>query len=459
MGDTAQTLLDKFYALDNLVTVEIVMKETDWTALATTEAAWGWRRMATVQEARDDIPPRYNYFGTTSVTISSSKYPTKTKVPFVGIIKKSFAGSASKSKPSIKLKFGWTPSDASKADTDAAKQVKTTIEKLIGTRNMTLNNCKSDKSYIRQPLGYQIFRQGGIPAARCNFARVIIRGADQGTTDKILFSGVYVNLEQPREPYLRRNFASNDKGNLYETEWGFDLNPKYFAAPLFNADDIYPDEKKDQRKNYDYNGVSDYTDQKDLYLATTELTKCVANKDVATARKFVDWDQLLHAIAMQTLVQHWDGYPNNTFIYNDVVAVAEPTVANIKLKFIPSGIDQILAGSSRPFKVKSEGLLTDLLFMNDKATARLKTTIQTCAATFATNLTANLRLIDGMETLLLAALTDSDMPTPKASLWQEISKVRDAMNNVKTGVADLLSDANWPRTTVRNDSYFTNRGY
>jgi hypothetical protein len=459
MADTAQALLEKFYALDNLVTVEIAMKDADWTTLATTEAAWGWRRMATVQEARDDIPPKYNYFDTTSVVISGSKYPARTSVPFVGIIKKSFGGSASEIKPSIKLNFGRAPSNASKADSDAAKKIKTAIEALIGTHNMTLNNCKQDKSYIRQPLGYQIFQQGAIPAARCNFARVIIRGTSQGPTDKPLFSGVYVNLEQPREPYLRRNFANNDKGNLYETEWGFDLNPKYFAAPLFNANDTYSDQKKDQRKNYDYNGVSSYTDQKDLYLATTELTECVSDKDLITAKTIVDWNQLLQAIAMQTLVQHWDGYPNNTFIYNDVTAVAEPTVANIKLKLVPSGIDQILQGSTRQFKVKSEGLLTDLLFMNDDTTKQLKTTLQTCAATFATNLAANLKLVDGMKTLLLGTLTDSDMPTPKASVSHEISKVRDAMNNVKNGVADLLSDANWPRTTVRDDSYFTSRGY
>jgi hypothetical protein len=142
-----------------------------------------------------------------------------------------------------------------------------------------------------------------------------------------------------------------------------------------------------------------------------------------------------------------------------VTAVAEPAVANIKLKCIPSGIDQILQGSTLQFKVKSEGLLTDLLFMNDDTTKQLKTTLQTCAAAFATNLAANLKLIDDMETLLLGALTDSDIPTSKASVSYEISQVKDAMNNVQNGMAELLSDANWPRTTVRDDSYFTSKGY
>jgi hypothetical protein len=460
MADAAQPLLDNFYALDNLVTVEIVMKDADWTTLANTPAAWGWRRMATIPQARDDIPPKYNYFDTTSVAISGSKYPPRTSVPFVGIIKKSFAGSEWNLKPSIRLHFGRSPSGASKTDSDAAKQTKNTIDNLIGTHHMTLNNCKQDSSYIRQPLGYQVLRQGAIPAARCNFARVIVRGTSQGPTDKSLFSGVYVNLEQPREPYLRRNFANNDKGNLYETELGFDLNPKYFATPLFNANDpAYIPATKDQRKNYDYNGVSQYTDQKDLYLAASELTKCVANKDLTTAKNLVDWNQLLQVTAMQTLVQHWDGYPNNTLVYNDVTAVAEPTVANIKLKLIPSGIDAILQGSTRPFKVKNEGLLSNLVFMTDDTTKQLKTTLQTCAATFATNLAANMKLIDGMETLLLGVLTDSDIPTAKVSASQEISKVRDAMNNVKNGMADLLSDANWPRMTFKDESWFENQGY
>ena len=59
--------------------------------------------------------------------------------------------------------------------------------------------------------------------------------------------------------------------------------------------------------------------------------------------------------AMDFFFKHWDGYSrntNNTYLYNDVDAVAAPGVADVKLKFIPWGVDQILqppaASGSRP---------------------------------------------------------------------------------------------------------------
>lgn len=92
---------------------------------------------------------------------------------------------------------------------DSATKTTKAILDFIGIDFLMLNNSQQDGSYVRQPLGYEIFRQGGIPYARCNFAKVIVNGQSLG---------FYVNLEPMKEPYMQRNFNNNDKGNLYETE-------------------------------------------------------------------------------------------------------------------------------------------------------------------------------------------------------------------------------------------------
>ena len=61
------------------------------------------------------------------------------------------------------------------------------------------------------------------------------------------------------------------------------------------------------------------------------------------------WSSTSRSTRWSFYLKHWDGYANNTnntYIYNDVTAVASPGVGNIKFKMIPWGIDQILKPAS-----------------------------------------------------------------------------------------------------------------
>src|SRR6185503_4424321 len=55
---------------------------------------------------------------------------------------------------------------------------------------------------------------------------------------------------------------------------------------------------------------------------------------------------------------------NNTYIYNDVTAVAAPGVGNIKFKVIPWGIDQALQ-PDRPFKLGRDAVIAQLVRNDD----------------------------------------------------------------------------------------------
>jgi hypothetical protein len=81
----------------------------------------------------------------------------------------------------------------------------------------------------------------------------------------------------------------------------------------------------------------------------------------------LDMDQYLKVYAMEFFLKHWDGYAdntNNTYVYNDVAAVAAPGVGTVKFKMIPWGIDQTLQ-PDRPFKLGRDGLIAQLVRNDD----------------------------------------------------------------------------------------------
>ena len=349
----------------------------------------------------------YDWYKTTSVSVSGTRYPIQKKTfTAVSIVKKSFGGSESKEKPSLKLKFSRMTKKAEESATQAEIQESNkngaAILALIGTKHLTFNNCKQDASYVRQPLGYEMFRQAGIPYARCNFAKVIVNNKNMG---------IYVNLEQAREPHLSRNFG-NDKGNLYETEWRFDLV------------------QENIEKGFSQEGFSPYKDQKDLQVAIPQLVKKL---DTTGATKpVIDLDQLTRVMAVQTAVKHWDGYPNNTYVYNDMVGVETPDLGNVQLKLIPSGIDGIFY-PDKPFKVKNEGVLTNLVFNDQKAKALLQTKLQETAKVFDTNRDANVQLLGKMADLLKSASVDK-----VEQVLKEIEVVKKEVVGVKAGLDAIV---------------------
>ena len=318
-----QELLHSFYDIDNLVTVSISIPDAEWQALKTAKPAGGFDFTG---------GNRYEWHTATSVSISGSKFPehhgTFTNV---GIIKKSFAGSFSTTKPSFRLDF-----------TKKNKPNEEGVEALIGTQTMTLNNSIQDPAYVRQPLGYELLKQAGVPNFRCNFAKVIVNDTQMG---------VYINIQSFKKAFVQRHFAGNDRGNAYEIELGED-----FTTTTMNSGRI------------SFEGFSDFEDKKDLKLATDTILR----GGFGPMQQVVDLSAFISFFAMESLLKHWDGYSqntNNTYIYNDRTAVANPSVAanNVKFKFIPSGIDQILQ-PNRNFVIGDKAVLAKLV--NDPSTAQ-----------------------------------------------------------------------------------------
>ncbi|KAF2811967.1 cellulosomal protein [Mytilinidion resinicola] len=389
-SSATQDLLSSFYNIDNLVTVNITLPDATWQTIKNARPRGEFGYIGP--------PGRYDWYQATSVTISGTKVATQgTTFSNVGIIKKSFAGSFSTTKPSLRLDF-------TKYDDN-----ETAIEALIGTKSLILNNSIQDPAYIRQPLGYELFRQAGVPNFRCNFAKVIVNGTNMG---------VYVNLEPLKKRFMEKQFAGNDKGNAYEIELDQDLN----AATLDSG-------------HMSFEGFSKYDDKKDVRLVSGQIV----SGGLAAAQQVVDLDAFIRFFAMESLLKHWDGYTqqtNNTYVYNDKKAVANPTVADVKLKFIPSGIDQIMQ-EDRPFRLGNKAVLAQLVNSDATAKAKLFTQIRAYANTIfsTTNQDTVLKpLVDRIVAVLMSAGANStDVAGP-------IDVVRKQLKLVRGGAFQLIGE-------------------
>ncbi len=361
-----QQALDSFYALDNVITIKIKMPQADWDAVRNEEPAGGRCNFNFTDGSR------YTWRKAVSVEISGTRFPAHTTFDDVGIKKKSFCGSIDDKKPCLHIDFGKF------ADANVAA-----IETLIGSRYVTLNNSIQDKSYIKQTLGYRLLDMAGLPHSRCNYARVFVNGALIGEGDGAVNSpGIYVNAEPIMKRYIERNFNGNMKGNLYEIE---------------HTDDLV-------ESRLDFIGVeslSEFDDKADLKFACRHIK---AN-GLAGADQVLDMDEYLKLYAMEFFLKHWDGYAdntNNTYLYNDVTAVAVPGVGDIKFKMIPWGIDQTLQ-PQRPFKLGRDGVIAQLVRNDDTRRKQLLDQIRLYRETLfsrESQQTVMKSLIDQMQSLL-----------------------------------------------------------
>jgi len=288
------------YAPDRIMAVDIRMSDDDFEKLR----AEG-RTLASTD--RECIPPfEYTEF-TARVSIDGDRMDN------VIVRKKGYMGSLSPSIPSLKLDFN----DLQKGRT------------YQNSSRMTLNNNRQDPSNARQCMAYDQFREAGIAAPRCNYARVTVNGETLG---------VFTNVEPLKKPFLTRAFG-NDEGNQYEAQtadFGTWLSQRF--------------EKKTNEKE---------NDRSDLQ-AVAEALALPDEQMLNVLPQLVDVDQFIRFWAVETLLGAWDsatGNANNFHIYRNP--------EDGLFHFIPWGADTAFRGD-HPLKP-----LTGVFYRNFRLADRL----------------------------------------------------------------------------------------
>ncbi len=306
------------FKVDRLLEVKIALPAEDWKKMRYEHHdLFG---LITPRKSGKPRPNPYHYFKG-DVTVGGKLFKN------VGLRKKGLLGSVNAQRPSIKInfdKFG-------------------TEQEFEGVSLMTLNNNDTDASLVKQHMAYELFRKAGIPAPRCNFARVTVNGE---------YLGIYSHVESVRKDFLKRHFTKAS-GNLYEGQIS-DFTEK--GAGTFEA-------KTNAKK----------TDRSDLLKVTRALS--VPDDQLFDAvGKVIDLDDFYRYWAMECLIGFNDGYTgnqNNFFIYNDP--------ASARIKFIPWGADGVFRARSgkasqtgTPLSVMAEGAVAHRLYNTEKGRERYR---------------------------------------------------------------------------------------
>ncbi len=296
----------EFFDPERLLKVEIRMDPADWDRVR-----FDKRGFETVVEngVSSTAPFGYSYQpGEISINGRS--------IGRVGVRKKGFVGSLTSQRPSLKIKFNEFEKGG----------------EFLGLDRLTLNNNHQDPSQVKQLLSYAWFGRAGLPAPRCNLARVYVN-------DKYL--GIYSNVESVRAPFLVDRFGSAE-GNLYES-----------TAGDFVLADLTDFEAKTNKKTNDL----------------SDLRRLVAVIDaggedcIPELEEHIDLDQFIQFWVAELLLGHWDGYAgnrNNYFVYKDP--------ERGRFIFMPWGTDQtfsddnVFIAQAAPKLIKAKGRLCALLY-------------------------------------------------------------------------------------------------
>ncbi|MBI3236032.1 MAG: CotH kinase family protein, partial [Bacteroidetes bacterium] len=183
-----------------------------------------------------------------------------------------------------------------KLEIDAFKNIK-----LDGLKNINLNNCTDDPSFVREALCYNLVREQGLLAPQTSYAKVYIN--DQ-------FWGLYMLVENIDKTYLKDQFGgSGNNGNLYKTA---QTGQAYMnrISPLDTAFRLHTGlELKTNEDLNDWSRLANFFDLLHNYEAPYF-------KD--SLSKVFDVTAYLKLLCIEKLVYSWDSYwanGNNYYLY------------------------------------------------------------------------------------------------------------------------------------------------
>jgi spore coat protein H len=161
-----------------------------------------------------------------------------------------------------------------------------------GNRCVNLNSAWRDAAFVREPLAYHVYAASGVPASRSRMVQLYVNGQ---------FRGLYVEVEQPDKPLLKRH---NFKGAaLYKANSGDNQSDERNLGSEKSFSSNY---EKETRKSEGH---------RDLQVFCRELAAATNALEFFTNR--VDVERYVNYLAASALVQNWDGLNKNHFLVHD----------------------------------------------------------------------------------------------------------------------------------------------
>lgn len=165
---------------------------------------------------------------------------------------------------------------------------------LVGRDVLNLHNLEADPSFLSDTLGYEFFRDAGVPAPRTTFLRLYLAIEDQWE-DRLL--GLYLMVENPDEDWLEEWFAPTNVV-LFKPS-----TPELFAD-LGNAWESYAEP---------YEPKTDLTDfHKQRLMELCRLTTHAPDEEFhQRIGEFIDLDEFATFMACVSLMSNYDSILDN----------------------------------------------------------------------------------------------------------------------------------------------------
>ncbi len=200
-------------------------------------------------------------------------------------------------------------------------------QRFHGLRRIILNNAVQDPTYMSEYIGYGLFRDAGVPAPRIGYATLSINQEPYG---------LYVQVEAVSKDFLKRWYPKTE-GNLYEGA--------FMDVMQWREMDLDSNQGKENRR--------------DLRRLAKSVEQADENNPWETLANFVDLDNFTRFIALEQLVNHWDGYTqtNNYRMYQNP--------ETNKFEFFPHGADQLFQDLREDIFRDQGGILSRALVQTD----------------------------------------------------------------------------------------------
>jgi hypothetical protein len=302
----AQTAFERLFDPRSTLSVILEMPQATWTQVAAEQPVGG-----PCNFAQSPSIDRYMWH-TTNVTLITEweKITTPQLYQNAGIKKKSFCGSLDSTKPSLSIDLSQFQNNDVLADNQ------------VGTTHLSLENSKQDPDLFRQCTGYYVFRTMGIPAPMCTFAGVYRRTGNSPP----VFLGLYVLTEAVKKEFFRRRPAIENvpSGSLYEFEAPDDFTNATISQLMVEWS---------------------ATTNQDFVFAVGQ----VQNLPATALAKTLDLPSFIDYWATEIFLKNGDGFlsnRNNVFVFDDPQPGGQ--IQRTRFRFVPHGLDQILATGTKP---------------------------------------------------------------------------------------------------------------
>jgi len=191
-----------------------------------------------------------------------------------------------------------------KLDFDEFEDIYPQIEnqRFYGFKKFSLKNNYEDKSFLREKVCADIFKNAGLAVSHTAFYTLYV---DYGEGPQ--YFGLYTLVEEVDNTVIKTQFKNNN-GNLYKPE----NDGSTFVKGTFSQEDF---EKKTNEEEADWSDITK------LFSVLHDDSRTTSPEEWRSdLEKVFDTDIFLKYLATNTIIQNWDTYgrmPHNYYLYNN----------------------------------------------------------------------------------------------------------------------------------------------